>query len=635
MYARQAALLRQVPVRAHACFGRAASISPRPSHSLRSLGSSTTSSIGSTGSGGAVSSSGGGSIDDEQAAGSGERFRQHLVRLAWPQRHRIAAGGTLLAVSSGISVAAPKVIGSMMDACLLGLDGWTPEAAAGTLGVLFGVQSVAVAARGRILSVAGERVAAQLRRETFGSLVRQQCAFFDTVKQGELLSRLASDTSSLQKLVASDAVGAARGALVVGGCVVMMLSTSPALCALSCVTFPAAILFARRQGERIRARQKASQEALAGASAEAQRALGSIRTIKLFCAEAVAATRYGGLVDEARAQAEDVGYAAAVSEAGVGFALQTSMLVVLAAGGQQVIDGSLSYGELSSFLMYSLLTGFHAGSVASSYAEARRAAGASERVLALLDRDRAADRAGATLPSPTGEVELRGVSFSYPSRPHREVLDGLSLRVRAGERVALLGSSGCGKSTVAALLARLYEPTAGQVLLDGVDVADLDGNHVRRELVTVVPQEPDLLDGTLRDNIAIGMPDATDEQLRLAAAAAGCDFAAGAGWEREVGEQGLQLSGGQKQRVAIARALLRQTPILILDEPSSALDADTEKEVVGSLRAALAGRTLIVITHRPEALRLADRVVELGDGGHVLSDDGGGFDPASSRVAPA
>jgi ATP-binding cassette subfamily B protein len=238
---------------------------------------------------------------------------------------------------------------------------------------------------------------------------------------------------------------------------------------------------------------------------------------------------------------------------------------VLTVGGQQVIEGTLSYGELSAFLMYSLLTGFNAGSVASSYAEARRAAGASERVLALIGRH--PPRGGdATLPAPRGALEMRDVGFAYPSRPSAPVLSSLSLTVRAGERVALLGASGCGKSTVASLLSGLYAQTAGSLHIDGVDLAALDSAHLRRDLVSVVPQEPVLLGGTLRENIALGNPDADEAELRAAAAAAGCEFAEAA-WLREVGEQGMQLSGGQKQRVAIARMLLRDTPVVRQPKP--------------------------------------------------------------------
>ena len=548
------------------------------------------------------------------------------MQLAWPERQRLAGGLVLLAGSSSISIVFPKVMGSVMDACLAGAqDGWTPMSAAGALGLLFGAQSVMVAIRGRILAVSAERVAARLRKQTFSSLVlNHDLAFFDRERSGELQSRLSSDCSSLQKLVVADLVSALRASFLVVGSTAAMLSLSPSLFAVSATTFPAAVLVARAAGERIRARQREVQDALAAAGAEADRALGNVRTLKLFAAEPDAIKRYGGRVDEAREQAEKVGAWAALSEAGAGLALQSSLLGVLAVGGQQVIDGALTYGDLSAFLMYSMFCGFSAGNMASTYAELRRASGASQRVMRLLeppeaDRevrgtarlDNLLSRRGGEASAVNGVVEFNGVGFAYPSAPSATVLSGFSLRVEAGERVALLGRSGSGKSTVAALLAGLYLPQAGSVSIGGVPVSEIEPRHLRTELISVVPQEPALFAGSIRDNLAVGRPDASDSELRAAADLAECADFAHENWERDVGERGVQLSGGQKQRVALARVLLRDTPIVVLDEFSSALDAATEARLFESLRTSLKGRTLILITHRQSTLALVDRVVEL------------------------
>lgn len=410
---------------------------------------------------------------------------------------------------------------------------------------------------------------------------------------------------------------------------------------------------------------------------------GSIRTVKLFCAEDAASERFGERIEEARRQGEAVGAAAALSEAGVGLALQSSLLCVLAVGGQQVLDGTLSYGDLSAFMMYSVYTGFSAGTVASAFVELRRATGASERVLHLLELSTSVSTSvspppavpftftqggeatlmqpgvlqpaggsasphatgAAVMPAaaamaagtaaaagepplhplePRGAVELTDVRFAYPTAMHRPVLANVSLRVHAGERVAIRGPSGCGKSTIALLLSGLYAPTGGSVRIDGVDVGEYGGRQLRTELVSVVPQEPVLLSGSLRDNVALGRPDASEGALRAAAEAAGCDFAE-ADWTRDVGERGLQLSGGQKQRVALARVLLRSTPIVVLDEFSSALEEQLEQKLVSSLGDALRGRTVILITHRTTALQLVDRVIDL------VPAEGGGVGVASSQ----
>ena len=585
-------------------------------------------------------------------ATSSTDFRRHLFRLAYPERQRFAGGLLLLAGSSSVSVVFPRVMGMVMDSALAGgADAWSPGAAAGALLGLFGVQSIMVAVRGRILSVAGERIAARLRRETFSSLLlRHDMAFFDRTRSGELQSRLISDCSSLQKLVVQDTVGALRAGLLATGSSLAMLSISPSLLGVSLLSFPPAVIVARRMGERMRERQKEVQDLLGEAGAEADRALSSIRTLKLFAAEEEALSRYGEKVETAKSKAEEVGAASALSEAGVGLALQSSALLVLAVGGQQVIDGTLSYGDLSAFLLYSMMTGFAAGNVASAYAEFRRASGASERVLRLLEpRDADAElvrtrrlelpptctateeqlhwtddltfaRRGTKTPSssttttsstPIGQIDLQSVSFAYPSDPNRLVLSDYNLNITAGERVALLGPSGCGKSTITALLAGLYEPSGGQVLIGGVDVSEMNRSHLRTELLSVVPQEPALFSGSLKENVRVGRPDASEEELRHAAQLAGCADFAGEHWERDVGERGLQLSGGQKQRVALARVLLRQTPIVLLDEFSSALDTALEERLFDSLRETLKGRTLLLITHRTSALALVDRVVEL------------------------
>lgn len=561
-------------------------------------------------------------------------------------------------------------MGTVMDACLAGGGadgGWTPATAAGTLLGLFGAQSLMVATRGRILTGAGERIAARLRSDTFAALLlRHDVAFFDRNRSGELQSRLTSDCASLQKLVVNDAVAALRATLLTTGSSIAMLSISPSLLAVSLLTFPPAVLIARRQGEAMRKRQREVQDLLGEAGAEADRALGNVRTLKLFAAEEQALGRYGELVARARARAEQVGQASALSEAGVGLALQSSVLLVLAVGGQQVIDGTLSYGDLSAFLLYSTFTGFAAGSLASSFAELRRATGASERVLRLLEPS-AADierirTARLPLPSAPGPVNgaahgsaqgsggasapskpqplaqqpvaaangmslaFDRVSFAYPSAPLRTVLSNFSLTVAAGERVALVGPSGCGKSTITSLLAGLYPPVKGCVTIGGVDVDTIERSHLRTQLISVVPQEPTLFSGSLRDNLAVGRPGASEAELRAAAEAAGCaDFAADH-WERDVGERGQQLSGGQKQRVALARVLLRDTPIVILDEFSSALDADLEARLFDSLRESLRGKTLLLITHRPSALQLVDRSVDLPSSATI-----GRFDPVRLR----
>lgn len=550
------------------------------------------------------------------------RFFAHVMSLALPERPRLAAGLGLLGASSLISLAVPRVAGNVLDLCLAADAQLAPHDAALGLFALVSIQSVLIAARSYLLTVAGERVSFALRRRALETLLRQELAFFDQAQTGELLNRLSADAAALQRLLTTHLVTGSRALVMLTGCTAMMVSISPSLCLVATLAFPPAVLISRATGRRIKARQQKVQDSLAAAAAEGQRALGALSTLRLFSAEEAAGRRYEARLRTALDEATAVGALSASMEAGVSWAMHASLLGVMAAGGQQVISGALSYGDLSAFLMYTIFLGFNAGNVGSVYAEVQRAAGASRRLLELLDLP--GMRQGGALPSletshaDAAALELRDVHFAYPSRADAAVLSGVSLSIRRGERVAIVGSSGSGKSTVAALAAGLYSANRGAVRVHGHDIEELDGSALRAEWVATMPQDPVLLSGTLRENVALGRPEASEDQLRTAARLAGCDFAERI-WEREVGEQGVQLSGGQRQRVALARVLLRDAPIVLLDEFSSALDAATEAALVETLHTALAGRTLVLITHRSSTLELVDRVVELSSG-RVVSD---------------
>ena len=550
------------------------------------------------------------------------RFFAHVMSLALPERPRLAAGLGLLGASSLISLAVPRVAGNVLDLCLAADAQLAPHDAALGLFALVSIQSVLIAARSYLLTVAGERVSFALRRRALETLLRQELAFFDQAQTGELLNRLSADAAALQRLLTTHLVTGSRALVMLTGCTAMMVSISPSLCLVATLAFPPAVLISRATGRRIKARQQKVQDSLAAAAAEGQRALGALSTLRLFSAEEAAGRRYEARLRTALDEATAVGALSASMEAGVSWAMHASLLGVMAAGGQQVISGALSYGDLSAFLMYTIFLGFNAGNVGSVYAEVQRAAGASRRLLELLDLP--GMRQGGALPSletshaDAAALELRDVHFAYPSRADAAVLSGVSLSIRRGERVAIVGSSGSGKSTVAALAAGLYSANRGAVRVHGHDIEELDGSALRAEWVATMTQDPVLLSGTLRENVALGRPEASEDQLRTAARLAGCDFAERI-WEREVGEQGVQLSGGQRQRVALARVLLRDAPIVLLDEFSSALDAATEAALVETLHTALAGRTLVLITHRSSTLELVDRVVELSSG-RVVSD---------------
>jgi ATP-binding cassette subfamily B protein len=461
----------------------------------------------------------------------------------------------------------------------------------------------------------------------------------------------------------------------------MLFALSPQLGALILAVFPAVFVLGAWQGRAMRSEQKGVQRALADAGALASRSLTSLRTLRALGVEQAQLDGYSLAIDGARAQAVTVGVRAAVFDAAVGLAANISLLGVMARGSMLVGAGELTAGALSSVVLYALWVGFASSQLAQCYADAARAAGASERLLQLMSREPQMNSSGGTrLALPAGArglaVEFDAVRFAYATRvdstdlgdraddaaelsaakgcgaaptaaaaaaadararadaPYATAHDGsiraLSLSIGAGERVGLVGASGCGKSTLLRLISRLYDVDGGAVRLGGVDVRALEPRQLRGGLVAVVPQEPALLAGSIRYNIALcSRFDGAEAETALAAAVEAAELgplmrSLPDGLDTQVGEGGVTLSGGEKQRVAISRMLLADPAVVLLDEFTSALDQATEARVAAQLRPLLAGRTVIAVAHRSSALRGLDvsRVIELGSGGQIVRDLG-------------
>ena len=572
--------------------------------------------------------------DDDGDARAAPATVERLLALAEPERRRLAAGLGLQSASSGLSLFLPFAIGKIVDGCAgswragdaaaVAAAAWSPTSAATALLGVFGVQAVVMTARQHVLNVAGENVAASARTAALANLVEQEIAFYDEKDSGELVNRLSADAANLQKALTTHLASAASSTFSAIGAVAMLFSISPSLALLSLAVFPPVFLFASWRGRRMRKAQKKVQESLASANGVAQRTLGNLRTLRALGCEDSMEARYRGAVGAARREAISVGDESAVFGAVVHFAANVSLLVVLAVGGEQVMSGALSPGSLSSFLMYSLYLGFASSGLSSSFAEFQRASGATERLLALSDRESLMPPSSGAMPEGSGPhaVEFQNVTFSYPTRRGAApALDGFDLRVAPGERVAVKGASGCGKSTLLRLISRLYDVDGGRVTVGGVDVRDLDASF-RGGLVGVVPQEPVLLSGTIAENIRLGCArkTATDGDVAEAARRAGLGSLLArlpGGLATAVGEAGVQLSGGEKQRVAIARLFLNDPPVVLLDEFSSALDERTMLEVAGNLSDALAGKTVVAVAHHDQVLAAigVDRVVDLTKGG--------------------
>ncbi len=544
---------------------------------------------------------------------------RRLLGLARPELPSLAGGTFFLLVSSLATLAYPRAIGDLVDEALGArsqqmLDGL----ALAMLGV-FVVQGVAMALRAYLFQTAGERVVTRLRKDLFRALLSQEVAFFDARRTGELTSRLASDTTVLQNTVTVNVSMGLRYTMQAVGGVALLFYTSAKLTGVMLAIVPAVVLGAVIYGRRVRVVSRQVQDALAASADVAEEDLSGIRTVRSFAAERNEVERYGAAVERAFTLARERALHSSIFMGATAIAGYGAIAAVLWFGGRMVVGNQLSVGELTSFLIYTMLVAFSFSAMAELWADFMRASGAADRVFELLDRKPSIASGGQSLPEVKGHVEFRDVHFAYPTRTDVPVLQGVNLELRPGEVVAVVGPSGAGKSTLASLLSRFYDPQGGAVLLDGHPLTSLDPEWLRRN-IGMVAQEPQLFSCSIADNIRYGRPDATDAQVEEAARAANAHtyiHRFPEGYRTQVGERGVQLSGGQKQRVAIARAVLKDPRLLILDEATSALDAESEHLVKDALERLMKGRTTLIIAHRLSTVANAHRVLVL-EGGHII-----------------
>ena len=545
-------------------------------------------------------------------------LRQLLPYLKPYAGRAIAAGAALLA-AAGLVLGLGQGVRHLVDAGFASGDAAQLDR---TALLLFGVvAALAVATCGRfwLVSWLGERVAGDLRRELFDHVLRLSPAWFETARTGDILSRLTADVTLLQSLIGSAISMGIRNILTGGGAFAMLLVTSPKLAGIVALVVPLVVVPLVLFGRREKRLSRAAQERVADLGATAEETLAGLRTVQAFTHEAVDRARFALQVEGS--------VAAAVRRIGsrsllilmvilLGFGAVTFSLWV---GGRDVVAGRMSGGELSAFVLYAVLLATSGASLSEVWGEVQRAAGAAERIFEIL-----AVRPGIAvparplmLPAPArGRIAFEDVSFEYPSRPGVAALDRFSLVVEPGETVALVGPSGAGKTTVLQLLLRFYDPQAGRITFDGVDIAAVDPAALRARL-GLVPQDPIVFSADAWDNIRFGRPDATDAEVRAAAAAAAADRFLDAlprGFASFLGSKGVMLSGGQRQRLAIARAILRDPTVLLLDEATSALDAESEQAVQQALARLAEGRTTLVVAHRLATVRRADRIVVLEAG---------------------
>ena len=464
----------------------------------------------------------------------------------------------------------------------------------------------------------GERVVADVRDALFSHLLKLNPGFYETQKTGEVVSRLTADTTQIKSAFSSTASIALRNFVMLLGAVVMMVVTSPRFAGLSVAAIPLVVLPLILYGRRVRALSRTAQDTLANSAAFAQERLSAISTVQSNVQEAATRAAFSDATEVAFGAAATRTLARAFMTAAIIFVAMGAIVCLLWYGAREVMTGNLTPGTLSQFLIYAILAASSLGQLSEVWGEVQLAAGAAERISELLDEVPAISKPASpvSLPLPAGEVALEAVSFTYPTRPDSPALRELSFVVAPGETVAIVGPSGSGKTTVFTLIQRFFDPQAGTVRIDGVDVRLADPEAVRAR-IAVVPQETVIFSGTVLDNIRFGKPEATEAEVRSAAVAARVDeFAARLpkGYDTEVGERGVTLSGGQRQRIAIARAILRNAPILLLDEATSALDAESEALIQEALEKLTANRTTLVIAHRLATVRGADRILVLVEG---------------------
>ena len=568
-------------------------------------------------------------MTSERAKAKSPKSLSGLLPFLRPYRGRIALAGFFLVMAAVSTLVFPLALRSLIDGGLVNGD----TSAAGKGGQLmalrnhffelFGVAAaLGLFSAGRFYMVSwlGERVTADLRNAVYGHVLKQSPEFFESTQTGEVLSRLTGDTTLVQTVVGSSLSMGLRTMVMGIGAIGMLVYTNPYLMlqivgALIVIVAPTVIF-----GRRVRKLSRASQDRVADSSAIAAEVLNAIPVVQSYAAEGREAERFNQSSTNAFNVAIRRSLARTVLVAFIIIATSAALLWGLYQGTQAVMRGDITAGHLGQTVVYVIILASASAVLGETYGDLLRAAGATERLMELLDSASPIHSPAHPTPAPVIEagsaVEFEAVSFNYPSRPLQSALGNFSMRVAPGETVAIVGPSGAGKSTVFQLLLRFYDPQSGRIALDGVATRDMSLSELRQR-VGIVPQDAVIFSSSALENIRYGKPEATDAEVKAAATAAFADEfiqRLPEGYGTFLGERGVRLSGGQRQRIAIARAMLKNSPLLLLDEATSALDAESERMVQAALESAMKGRTTLVVAHRLATVQQADRILVLDHG---------------------
>ena len=545
----------------------------------------------------------------------------HLGGL-WPflRPHRMMMMASLLALvlTASVSLVLPLAVRRVVDTFSSENGVLLDQYFAAAMAVA-ALLALGTAVRYALVTRLGERVVTDIRKAVFARVIKMSPQFYENIMTGEVLSRITTDTTLVLSVIGSSVSVALRNVLIFAGGLVLMMLTSAKLTGLVLLIVPAVVVPIMTLGRKLRRLSRENQDWIAQSSGTASESLGAVQTVQAFTHEKITISQFDDVSEKSLVAANTRINTRALMTAIVIFLVFSGVVGVLWIGARDVRLGTMSVGELVQFVIYSIMVAGSVAALSEIWGELQRAAGATERLVELLNVEDAVQDPSQPISMSTrakGAIEFQNVSFNYPARPDIPALDGLSLSINPGETVAFVGPSGAGKSTVIQMILRFYDPTSGRITLDGQDLQNMARDAFRGQ-IALVPQDPVIFAASAMENIRFGRPDATDDQVRNAARAAAADefiMRLPEGYDSYLGERGVMLSGGQKQRIAIARAILRDAPVLLLDEATSALDAESERLVQEAVDRLSADRTTLIVAHRLATVKKADRIIVMDQG---------------------
>ena len=552
-----------------------------------------------------------------------EKSTSYLItaaaRFLFPYKKQIIWASIALIVTAGLNLSLVQYVRIIVDQGFVAASAnMLNQAIIGFL-VIALLQAIGTFARFYWVSWLGERVTADLRKAVFSHIIGLHPAYFEANLSGEIQSRITTDTTLIQSVIGSSASIALRNLLLLLGGIVFLFITNPRLTSVVLICIPLVIGPIMFFGRKVRRLSRNSQDEIANVGAYVGESIQQIKTVQAYTHEADDRTRFAEHVEKAF----NVALQRIKTNSILITAVMSLVFVAIGAliwvGGRDVINGLMSAGELTAFVIYAVMVAMAVAAISGVIAELQRAAGALERLMDLLHAENeieAPENPRSFNGKPSGALALEKLTFAYPSRGQTLAIDDVSLAIEPGENVALVGPSGAGKSTLFDLILRFYDPNSGAIRLDGIDIRELDPLELRSH-IAVVSQQPAMFTGNVWENIRYGRPEAGDEEVRKAAELAYADNfieQLPEKYDSFLGESGVRLSGGQKQRIAIARAILKDPEILLLDEATSALDAESERQVQMALERLMRNRTSLIIAHRLATVKNVDRIVVLDSG---------------------